>query len=374
MSVETRNHREQRAKRYEAKASEKELEAKREGASDVAVRQVGRWYRSRAAGQRARFDRCKECQTDDEVRVVCQGCGLVVENPARCRTHLACVSCRGKIASEKRARFLSARWKVLGAARVGGLLRHDRKGGRYSEKLVTLTMPHVERLGVRERIDTIKAAWPIFLKQFNVWLRGRHAAERSHWLRNFEWTPGEDEKGHPHIHFWFFGPYLPAKEESAARVKYWWRIALMRVGLTREETESMLYPDVRAIRDGEAGAAEVVKYMTKDLVKSRDGKGKPELIAPARYAPVYESLDGKRVTQGSRGFLKLADKAKSCGGCGATGMFRVKVGPRASAEGQDGQAAWCGEVERTGEQQHDDRRNVSGEGGRRGLWEEPGGA
>lgn len=307
----TKVHREERAKHFDDRARRRERAARIAGLKESDVLDAGRWSRDRARGQRERPERVQECRKTRVVRISCGACNAVTEHPGRCRVALFCVSCRGKIASEKRARFHRARLVVLDTASAAGLLSHDRCGGRYSEKLVTLTAPACVDASIRGRIDIVRDAWKYFLKDFNGWLRERDANRDAHWFRNFEWTPGADHRGHPHIHFWFFGPYLPRDF-----IETWWLDALRCVG----RPVAKVIVDIRAVTDGESGANEVIKYITKDITE--DG----EKIDPELFAEVYAALDGARTTQASRGFLKLGHREACCLTCGTIApTFSVSV-------------------------------------------------
>lgn len=298
----TLRFREQKASRLEAIAQARQKKAAEAGQfADV------RWHRSRAEGQLHRIERVARC-SESKLELECMACGVVENKPARCRCGLACVSCRGRIAMEKRSRFRDAREIVVEAARRAGLLIGYK---RYSEKLVTLTMPHDHCHGIRERIDIVRKAWPKFLKRFNGWLRKEGALDRSHWYRTLEWTPGSDGQGHPHLHIWTLCPYLVMNDVVA-----WWHSALIAAGFTDSPRPSV---NVQEVSNGPSAALEVIKYLTKDIVSGG-------LIDPAKYALVYEALDGTRVTQASRGFMALAKReATGCQHCGAQKMCRVTV-------------------------------------------------
>ena len=162
----------------------------RDGFSKGYARHKTRWYESRAKGQRERFDSVRGCEERTQIQMVCTGCGLVAEHGTRCRIGIVCVSCRGKIASQRRGQFARARRVVLARARERGLLNPRRRGGRHSEKLLTVTLPHLPEHGVAQRIDFVLAAWPHFLKAMNAHLR--EIGQSAEWLRHAEWTLGED--------------------------------------------------------------------------------------------------------------------------------------------------------------------------------------
>ncbi len=132
------------------------------------------------------------------------------------------------------------------------------------------------------------------------------------WFRVFEWTPGTDGKGNPHVHIWVFCPFLNIPE-----LRRCWRDALAAAGFPLIEDEQLII-DVRHAH-GKSVAEELIKYLTKDILP--DGSQ----VDPATYARVYEAFDGKRVTQASRGFLARAGKSKARCTCGAESCFDVRL-------------------------------------------------
>jgi hypothetical protein len=285
-----------------------------DGSSERSARQSGVWHRLRARGHRRRFRSVDDCTKADVLRIECSCCGTLDEQPGTCGASLLCLRCRGKRARRLRARFLQARKVKLAQARARGLLWRGRKGGRYGERLVTLTPPHREHDTVRGRIELVLAAWKYFLKSLNAWARAQGV--ELEFVRVLEWTIGSDSRGHPHLHLWAFSTFLPQDLLSA-----WWRWALERAGLQLGDQEELLAVDIRAC-GGDAGVAqELVKYMCKDI--GADG----QYVDPAIFADVYAALDGNRAAQGSRGFLGLGDAAPSCRHCGATYSLRVRIVP-----------------------------------------------
>ena len=321
---ETAEYREGRARGYERAARRKRDAAYADGYSEGYAKHKARWYLSRADGQRQRFDSVRGCEERTQIQIVCTACGLVAEHGTRCRIGIVCLTCRGKIASHRRGQFARARKVVLHRARERGLLNPKRRGGRHSEKLLTVTIPHLREHDVSQRIEFVRAAWPHFLKAMNAWLRD--AGQSAEWLRHVEWTLGKDEQGHPHIHVWFFGPYLP--RELAVD---WWRDALVRGGfrcedgaLALREALEGLVVDLRAVSNGkveEGGGivTEVIKYMTKDIIKPG------VYVAPETYARVYEALDGRRPMQASKGFMALGKEEVCCADCGAERSYLVRL-------------------------------------------------
>ncbi len=306
----TRDHREAKARDLEGKALTRTRAARLDGHYEHTAKEKGAWHRARAHGQRNRISTVSDC-CETTVIIACQGCGVIREKPGRCRVGLLCLSCRGKIAAEKRGQFMRARASVRKDARGTGLLYSSRRGGRYSEKLLTLTVPHDRGHTVRARIDLARRAWSFFLKRFNKWLRAHHADKHAHWFRTFEWTPGDDGRGHPHFHVWLFSPYLPHEELRST-----WFAALRAAGLMTTQPPIV---DVRAVTDGAGAAAEVIKYLTKDVVANGD------LVAPLAFAEVYKALDGTRATQASRGFMARAHREPQRCECGASGCLRAVI-------------------------------------------------
>lgn len=344
---------------------------------------TGSWHLSRARGQLERFERVAECEEEHTLDVHCGYCGKSSSRAVRCRAALACVSCRGKIAQEKVARLAKARREALSQAAKRGLLRHKRTGGAWTEKLLTLTVPHFAELGIQARIAFLSAARRAFSSKWNKWLKdhpdGQALDTRGYrlarWYRNTEWTTAEssDRKGHPHIHMWFLGPYLPgAKASESVRFSHPVRChtALAGAGNTRaaipgpgntgarsldaispgarerfvggnvvqnlwgealllaaktfpelcdsdgrilahvREACSHVIVDVRKCSPGPKSLLEVIKYLFKDIVGTAKGEsGRPERLPPEVWAKVFEAFDGTRTTQGSRGLMSLADLA-----------------------------------------------------------------
>ena len=285
------------AERYRANRSK--------GFSEVYSRDSMKWHMSRAQGHQDRVERVLDCGCET-IEVRCENCGRTHERGAGCRIRLLCVRCRDRIAKELRARFMSARKAVVATARQRGLLDPTRPRGRWSEKLVTLTAPHAGEHSVQRRIVLILDAWGHFRRRLRRYLKERRAEQTSHWFRVFEWTIGmNDQKGHPHIHLWVLSPFLPQDE-----LWRWWRQALLEAGYSVHQLSMLNRPDIREVTNPDEVSLELVKYMTKDI----DPEG--QKLPAELYAEVYKAFDGRRVTQASAGFMKLAERDLRCD-CGA---------------------------------------------------------
>lgn len=317
----TKVHREHRARRFDDGARRKRARARLRGAPEASVNLDARWHVSRAEGQRNKIENVQACGSE-RIQITCQSCGASHERPGRCGNSLLCVPCRGAVVAEKRRKFLLARLAVLALAERRGLLNRRRRGGRFSEKFLTLTLPHIAGDSVASRIERAAEAWVLFRRWLKKYVKSR-AALTLEWFRVLEWTPGEsDEFGHPHLHVWIFSCYLDFEVLRAA-----WRLALIKAGGPRDLCRVVVV-DIKEFdaRDGR-GALELIKYLTKDI--DQDGKK----IAPEVYAEVYKAFDGRRITQASRGFMALAEQEATRCECGACLPRRVrKLPPGAPSE------------------------------------------
>lgn len=224
-----------------------------------------RWHEGRAKGQRERFVRVRTCGE----RVIVASCKACGEDqwpvPEGCGVRRVCDRCDVEHAIERRARFGRARGHLMIDAHRYGLTRSSFPGGRYSEKMLTLTVPHgtlatsdglvrhglpekqraakerrVGQAGVHDgpswtdvdaRIRAAFLAWPLFLRSLNEFLSDT-AQEHAAYHRAFEWTPAVDGIGHPHFHVYIWSQFIPI-----ALVREWWADALRSVGWRVERVE-----------------------------------------------------------------------------------------------------------------------------------------
>ncbi len=255
-----------------------------------------RWHDQRAAAEIDRINRVLACGNEALV-ITCQGCGAQHERGQGCGASRFCLTCRGVSAAELRGKFLAAREDVVAEATDARLLDPRRRGGPYGDKFLTLTVPHVGTDTIARRIERVLAAWTVFLRLLNDYFKSR-VIRRVEWLRVLEWTPGNtDQLGHPHLHLWFFAPYLDHE-----MLREYWRRALLAGGCPPEHCASPVL-DIRAMKDPRSGALELIKYLTKDI--SANG----ERLDAELYAQVINALDSHRQTQCSRGFMSRAKKA-----------------------------------------------------------------
>ncbi len=296
----TAEHRSARAERFATLARAKVRKRRMEGYSDAYAHEDARWYRDRERGQRERPERVARCGAET-LQITCQGCGQVHERRSGCGIRLLCVRCRGAIAAEKRRCFRRARLSLIEEAVRRGLLRHSRRGGRWSEKFLTLTAPHDPADSIALRIANLLGAWKRFLRKLNEHWKAVRVSS-AEWLRVFEWTPGNDGRGHPHFHLWIFSPFLDRSE-----VVRWWTEAV------REQTGRVIETVIVDLREVQSAGVdqELIKYLTKDITANGDK------LDPVLYAEVYKALDGVRAMQASRGFMARAKQQKRRCDCGS---------------------------------------------------------
>jgi hypothetical protein len=234
---------------------------------------VAKWHQGRDNGQKYRFRKlaacgsrvmiaqCKSCEGDR--RAVVEGCGI-----AR-----LCKLCSLRNAKKRRGRFGRARARVsTDLARIGYTRSRKKQrgtltpGGLWSDKMITLTVPHfllshvAEDARIRDfgkgraidatmaRIYAVRAAWPLFARALGRWFKLGGTLERPKKYdvprapiamplkdgtlapppmhRAFEWTVGGDGLGHPHFHIWLLGPKIPGETLAAM-----WRDALIACGV-----------------------------------------------------------------------------------------------------------------------------------------------
>jgi hypothetical protein len=321
------------------------------------------WHANRARGHRDRFERVRACGSG-KARAHCEECGAEHDLPVRCDVWRVCLGCRAQSAIERRARFGRGRAAAVRRTSRAGLFSPRRRGGRWSEKHMTLTIPHLHVEGdaatVHHRVSSIFDAWRSFTISLRKhWLvqrvsallglglkraeaRARAKAEQrlapERYYRFFEWTPGSDLQGHPHFHVWLLCPFL-----DHAWVARTWGNALRGVGVAFEDDPIV---DVREVRTRpNEMARELLK--TKEAIKlsrlETSGRGGQVIVEYADgwtivdvvesgrvpvslIAALYEALEARRVSQASLGLLAPHELA-ICGECGEQGAMVIRMLP-----------------------------------------------
>jgi hypothetical protein len=300
----TAEHRAARAADLRARRVKRRAELCDAGQDLNAIQRSSRWFKDRVRGQVTRIECVRACG-GKVLRISCRACGLAHDIVAGCGVRLLCPDCRALTLARTRAAFRRARVAVLIAARARGLLRSLRRGGRFCEKFLTLTAPHVAGDTIAGRIDRMFEAWGYFLKRLNTHFRER-CIRSAEWFRAFEWTFGNsDGVGHPHIHVWIFSLFLPPD-----LIRDWWSRSLIEAGCPPHLATRPIV-DIRAVHGRDGGARELIKYLTKDITRTGD------TVAAEVYAEVYKALDTRRALQASRGFMGRAKREQSVCACGA---------------------------------------------------------
>lgn len=288
--------------------------------ADAAVRP---WHAQRVRGQAERFQNVAECGG--------LKFGLETENgliplQKRCDCWRVCSRC------------MRIRRRKLGAGmkrqRMHIVQKHKReigrfyKGreGRWSEKLITFTVPHSDSPAEDARL--IVDAWQKLLRKIRAHLQRRGAVRRTRkgklapisvpWCRALEVSPRE-AGGHAHMHVWWYGPFL-----DHVLLRHWWGEIVAMMG---REVPSLAWQDVRAtgrdsrlagwlgnpredseiywpvvdIQGAKSDAAStytqkvgVALYITKGSELQR--------ISAAHAAKIYEVFEGTRAVQWARGW------------------------------------------------------------------------
>lgn len=375
---------------------------------------VATWHRQRDNGQKYRFRKLAACGS----RVVIAQCRVCSTDgkpvPEGCGVARLCARCSLAAAKQRRARFGRARQRAavelgrVGFTRTRRAQKTRAPGGVWSDKMVTLTVPHfllshVEADAplldvdgkakaratdaVMARIYAVRTAWPLFARALRKWFKNGGTLEKkkrgAHWVarmpigvpladgtfapppmhRAFEWTPGKDGLGHPHFHVWMIAPFIPAETIAAM-----WRDALRAVGVPIER-DAYVRVQVKRFRDFDRNAVgELIKAGTRQALewsrlykqKAIAAAGGPrnafeyadgwtiaealETARPEVVASLYMALEGTRLTQATRGFF-LDDEPATCTTCKAQGCWHVRFEQNpASQEG--GTAASASHPER----------------------------
>jgi len=351
----TRPHRLRQALRHEAEARS----AKAEGEPTKAL-----WHERRARGQVRRFDQVRDCGST-ELLVRCEACGHEVKRmEIRCGVHRLCVTCRGARAELCRARFRAGRARAI--ARADRLLHGWQRGGRWSEKFVTFTLPHSG--DVARDLKTLPQAWRIFRGRLFEHLRkDRHVPDDDMalvaFVRVIEVTPGRAHDGHAHLHVYILAPFL-----LKVLLRHLWGETLTRFGYevptepidevyaglaglelqqatawlrTRRGANGRALEAVYApIIDLEEAYGDVERELVKYLIKDAELlDGTMFLVDPELFARIYEGLEGVRTIVTSRGFFPNRHGTCACEKCGSQNVSRERAKPKAEGTGQSGDHA-----------------------------------
>ena len=298
---------------------------------------VPKWHADRAEAQRQRWSRLAECGATQVVSTCECGAHVPRAQTIHCDHWRLCVACRGRRKQRYQARFNAGRGRAL--KRLAHLANRSRpsREGRWSEKMLTLTVPHSG--SAADDIVELRRAWPLLRARIARYLKRRGAKEWRavpYW-RSLEIT--DSDRGHAHYHVWLFAPFLPREV-----VAHWWASSLSpeyRARVPRRRVEDLddardaaimrvytrgagwYYAPVVDLRAANADAGrELVKYLVKDSIgEASEGR----FTEPRTFASIYAALDGARALATSTRWLETKERECWCESCGARLGRRLQV-------------------------------------------------
>jgi hypothetical protein len=301
---------------------------------------IPKWHADRADAQRDRWSKLNACGSQQvTTRCDCKG-HKPVSTAIHCDHWRLCVHCRGRRKRKYQARFTLGRELILKRLHAYTNRRTRRREGRWSEKMITLTVPHS---GSPSRdIAELRRAMPYLWRSLGRYFqrRGGDAWTHDDWRKVGFWRSLEataSDGGHAHYHVWLCCPFVPQR-----LLAHWWARALSpeyRAKLPREplfvlpahekdreefiiaaQGQTWLYAPVVDLRAADAEArGEIVKYLVKDMVGD---PSEGQFIEPHVYASIYAALDGARAVATSIHWWCHVAEVGFCECCG-TQLSRV---------------------------------------------------
>lgn len=273
-----------------------------------------KWHDQRAGGQRTRFQRVAACGTKIRGRVACRACSAAGEwMPDLCNVALLCQRCRELRIRRYRGRVAQAMQAAHDRAKRFYLAPGQAKRDPVIARFLTLTCPHIpiEHGGPERQAKLCRVAWRGFMNALrNRWRavakesrpkRWRDVLDASAFVRCLEFTAGEDDLGHVHMHAWILSTFTRAQV-----LRVLWGRALTRA--KDPETKELLFPrelwpeqalkskrELLAELSGEAKVYEQFGIFVREL-----GRGNMR-AAVAAHAEAHRAAEG-----GARGRDRLA--------------------------------------------------------------------
>lgn len=287
------------------------------------------WHEQRVRGQAERFERVAACGTFEHKLVITDEGGHERSVPVakKCDCWRVCHRCLNK-----RKWKLSQGMKQQRAVAFKRFYRERSMGygrgkeGRWSEKLITFTVPHGAG-GPADDARALVGAWQLLLRRLrkhllaragvgaSKGLAGKHAVASVPWCRALE--VGTRNGEHAHMHVWYFGPFI-----DVALLQVWWgkiledagRVPMRKVWKTvahgRDSRLAEWLGNPRPDDDLPWGIVDIGgkgdsagAYTAKVGVSMYITKGTDTLrMEPAHAASIYEVFEGTRAVQWARGW------------------------------------------------------------------------
>lgn len=293
---------------------------------------ISKWHQQRIDGQAERFERVAACGTYEYALDVTDEHGNVTTRPLRkkCDCWRVCPRCMNKRKWKLSEGMKSARARALQIHRSQLHKRYRGKEGKWSEKLITFTVPHGEG-GPAADARVLVGAWQKLLRRIRRHLvqrgayevrgaRAKRTAVSVPWNRALEVATSNGE--HAHMHVWWLGPFL-----DVSLLSLWWGELLTGAGVAhvqRVPTTVLLGRGKDARLAGWAGNPEPDELLPCGIVDIRTDKGgdgglaayaqkvgislyvtkgtETSALEPAHAASIYEVFEGTRAVQWARGW------------------------------------------------------------------------
>ena len=180
------------------------------------------WHEQRRKAQAERFARIHACGTvTHALETFCPDTGEVHEaRPFKftCKVWRLCPHCLKRRQNKLKRGVEQVRPRALKERKRQCSKHYKGRDGRWSERLLTVTVPHSGDAAADAAI--LRKAIPEFTRRMAEHLKkDRGATEKVVYVRGLEVAPSDDG-GHAHAHFWLLSPFL---EHSFLRVT-WGRV------------------------------------------------------------------------------------------------------------------------------------------------------
>lgn len=298
-------------------------------AARLRARSAGRhssWHEQRIAGQRERVSRVALCGVETGMEWHDPDTGVTRPHRQMCGCWRLCATCARTRKSRLQSGVTAQRALALATYRDRLQRRYAGREGRWSERLLTVTLRHhddASGVDLRRDVRALVDAWRAVEAPWRLHLRARGLREPQVYVRAVEVAQAK----HAHMHVWLLGPYI-----EHVLLRAWWGLALRRVAgadvpmrplvqalqeardprterwlracravRVVDGVECVPWPvlDVRGVRDTD----DAVRYVAKShaalyVVKGSDVR----VLDPVHATRVYEALEGVRVSQWASGW------------------------------------------------------------------------